>query len=420
MGREVTISQWDKLSDSNKKTITKVSFPGKARAMLEGRPSMAFATICKDEEHCIGKTLNAVKDYVDYVVVADNGSTDGTFGIVRSFFEDTNIPGAWHIDEWEGFGKTKTKMMAHVKGKTDYVIHLDADDFLEGELDFNHQIAGADKYAIINKRGGSSYWCSVIYNNKLTWSFYGVAHTIIQAEERLDGAVERALPEDDVWIANSGTGVRAMDPNKFLSDALKLSKQYEDTLIADPDGLNVRSVFYCAQSYRDQGGVYLVDALKWYSKYMTLKHSWFEEEYEAQLSIARIKAELNDTPTLGYTFTNQDIANEYHKAISIIDDRAEAYFRLGKLYNNTQQYEQAYDILSKGKSISLNSALHKYNLFIIPSNYELFFNDELSVACYWLNKKKEGVSLINRALKDPAQKYLSDHYKTNLEHFKSL
>ena len=42
MHKEVTIAQWDKLSDSNKKTITKVSFPGKARAILEDRPTMAF------------------------------------------------------------------------------------------------------------------------------------------------------------------------------------------------------------------------------------------------------------------------------------------------------------------------------------------------------------------------------------------
>ena len=74
MGREVTISQWDKLSDSNKKTITKVSFPGKARAMLEGRPTMAFATMCKNEEHCIGATLAQAGKHCDYVVVADNGS----------------------------------------------------------------------------------------------------------------------------------------------------------------------------------------------------------------------------------------------------------------------------------------------------------------------------------------------------------
>ena len=153
-------------------------------------------------------------------------------------------------------------MMSYVKDKTEYVIHLDADDFLEGDLKFYFEHAGSDQYLVINKRGNLKYWCSIIYNNKLTWRFCGVAHTVIRATER-DFVKQEFLPEDMVWIDNAGTGTRALDPEKFLGDAIRLSKQYDDTLITDPDGLNMRSVFYCAQSYRDQNGKYLIDALKW-------------------------------------------------------------------------------------------------------------------------------------------------------------
>ena len=420
MNKTVNIKDWDNLSKKAKKAVTKIEFTGtKKISEVSHRPTMAFATMCKDEEHCIGKTLNAVKDYVDYVVVADNGSTDNTFNIVRKYFKDTGLPGAWHIDEWLGFDKNKTLMMSYVKDKTDYVLHLDADDFLEGDFKFYFENAGADQYMVMNKRGSLRYWCSVVYNNKLTWRFCGVAHTVIKAEGK-DYIKQESLSEDMVWIDNAGTGTRALDPNKFLGDALRLSKQYDDTLITDPDGLNMRSVFYCAQSYRDQNGKYLIDALKWYKKYLTLKNTWFEEEYEALLSIASIKKQLNAKPELGYTFTSEDIGNEYLEAIKIIDDRAEAYLGLGTMYNHTQQYQKAYDLLQKGKRISLDAAMEKYNLFIVHANYGLWFNDEISVACYYLNKKEEGISLIEEVMNHPEHALSSNHYESNFALFKKL
>tara|TARA_R110000744_G_scaffold155554_1_gene270898 strand:+ start:94 stop:1359 length:1266 start_codon:yes stop_codon:yes gene_type:complete len=420
MKKTVNINKWDKLTKKQKAAVTKIEFTGtKKISDVNHRPTMAFATMCKDEEACISKTLNAVANYVDYVTVADNGSTDNTFNIVREYFKKTGLPGAWHIDEWYGFDKNKTLMMSYVKDKTDYVIHLDADDFLEGDLKFYYENAGADQYLILNKRGALRYWCTVIYNNTLTWKFLGVAHTVIRCEENGHVSQEQ-LPEDMVYIDNSGIGTRALDPNKFLGDALRLSEQYENTLIDDTDGLNTRSVFYCAQSYKDQGGKYLVDSLKWYKKYMTLRNTWFEEEYECQLSIANIKTRLNDSPELGYTFSREDLEMELLKAITIINDRAEAYLRLGTLYNNEGEWQQAYDILHKGKLISLEKTLNKYSLFVVENNYGLAFNDQLSVACYYLNKKKEGIDLIKEVITHPDHMHEKEHYESNLTHLDTL
>ena len=130
--QEVTFSIWEQLSENKKKKVKKIIFPGKVKQV--NRPTMAFATMCKNEEHCIGKTLDAIKGYIDYLVVADNGSEDGTFDIVKSFFLETGLPGSWHLDKWYGFDQNKTLMMSYVKDKTDYVMHLDADDFLVGDF----------------------------------------------------------------------------------------------------------------------------------------------------------------------------------------------------------------------------------------------------------------------------------------------
>jgi hypothetical protein len=53
----------------------------------KNKPTLAFATMCKNEEHIIGTVLDAVAPYIDYLVVADNGSTDRTLEIVQEFME---------------------------------------------------------------------------------------------------------------------------------------------------------------------------------------------------------------------------------------------------------------------------------------------------------------------------------------------
>jgi glycosyltransferase involved in cell wall biosynthesis len=106
------------------------------------RPTLAFATMCKNEEHIIGTVLDAVAPYIDYLVVADNGSTDRTLEIVQEFMDRTGIPGKIYNDEWFGFDKNKNMMMEYVFDKTDYVLHLDADDILAGDFNFTTDDAG--------------------------------------------------------------------------------------------------------------------------------------------------------------------------------------------------------------------------------------------------------------------------------------
>src|SRR5437899_13080102 len=104
----------------------------------KNRPSICFATMCKNEEHCIRHTLESVYRYIDAWVVCDTGSTDSTCDIVRDFFNEKNIPGELFVDEWVGFDVNKTLMMKRAYDRSDYVMHLDADDLLVGEFRFEN------------------------------------------------------------------------------------------------------------------------------------------------------------------------------------------------------------------------------------------------------------------------------------------
>ena len=52
-------------------------------------PTLAFITMCKNEEHCICDTLESVYKFIDYWIVCDTGSTDNTCKVVEDFFKET-------------------------------------------------------------------------------------------------------------------------------------------------------------------------------------------------------------------------------------------------------------------------------------------------------------------------------------------
>ena len=413
---EVKIEDWDKLSKKKKENITKVIFTGTKKVSdVKNRPTMAFATMCKNEEHCIGVTLDHAAKHCDYFVVADNGSTDGTFNSVRKFFEKTGLPGSWHVDPWDGYAINKTKMLSYVKDKCEYLLHLDADDRVSEDFYFTHSDAGHDYYLMTMIRGSNSWKATVVYKNDLIWRFLGTAHTIVKANKEnlsLGDLTDRGHCNCD------GIGSRAFDPRKYWYDGERLTKQFWDCLTDDPDGLLTRSAFYAGQSYMDYAVEGCTDkALQWYRLFLQFKDTWIEEQYEAQMRVSRLLMRIE-----GHENRFDEIKWEMDKAISIFDDRAEAYFYFGEYCCKQGRNELAYEYLKKAQGCKLSLVEKKYSLFINKVNYGYYINDWLSVACYHTGRVKEGKDLINDILDNHSKTfaYNLDHYKSNLNHFNNL
>lgn len=377
---------------------------------MKTRPTLAFATMCKNEEHVIGQVLDAVAPYIDYLVVADNGSTDRTLEIVQQFMDRTGIPGEIHRDEWFGFDVNKNMMMEYVHGKTDYVLHLDADDILAGDFSFNFEDVGFDNYFMTMKRGTSTWKATVIYDNSLRWKFCGAAHTIIKCLDKPNGHSTGDLSNRG-WVIADGVGSRAFDPKKFLYDAERLTKQFWNTLTEDPDDLFTRSVFYTAQSYMDYGqGDSYEQALKWNKLYLRLKDTWIEEAFEAQMRISLCMMNIE-----GYT--KNQIVEEMEKAIAMFPDRAEPRVRLGNYLNKIGDHHMAYYYLNQAKEMNLEAVKEKYILFVDNTSYGEYINDELAVACFWTGRYDRGLQLINEIVNDP--RFINDRPRLidNINHF---
>jgi len=81
--------------------------------------------------------------------------------------------------------------------------------------------------------------------------------------------------------------------------------------------------------------------------------------------------------------------------------------------------ELAYKYLNEAKSKNIEKVLETYRLFVNKFVYGKYVNDELSVACYWTNRGKEGFKLLNEILDDDDCRFAEhkDRFETNKTHF---
>jgi tetratricopeptide (TPR) repeat protein len=255
-------------------------------------------------------------------------------------------------------------------------------------------------------RGDMKWKALIIFNNRLTWRFCGVAHTTIKCEEK-GIFTTKDITNRNHYVSGEGIGSRAFDPNKFLYDAEKLKKQFFDTLLSDPDNLNNRSAFYTAQSYQDSG--MYDEAIKWYRLYTKLNDGWIEEIFESHMRIALCMMKLN--------YDLIDIETEMTNAIKLEGDRAEPHFHIGKYCNIIGEFEKGYSYLKTAKSKNINNVKEKYILFIQENMYGDYNNDELSVSCFWTKRFEEGYQYLLEILNDERFSSSKDRLLTNQKHF---
>jgi glycosyltransferase involved in cell wall biosynthesis len=87
---------------------------------------ISIVIICKNEAAVIGNTLQQLQGLTDDILVYDNGSTDNTCAIVRTY------PVRLEQGLWQGFGKTKNA--ANALAKYDWILSLDADETIDERL----------------------------------------------------------------------------------------------------------------------------------------------------------------------------------------------------------------------------------------------------------------------------------------------
>ena len=65
--------------------------------------------IVKNESEVIKRCLDSVIPVIDYWVIIDTGSNDGTQDIIKNHLKD--IPGELHERPWKNFGENRTEAL---------------------------------------------------------------------------------------------------------------------------------------------------------------------------------------------------------------------------------------------------------------------------------------------------------------------
>src|SRR5271165_1256421 len=97
-----------------------------------GEKTIGVCMIVKNEARVITRCLDSVRPLVDYVLVEDTGSTDGTQELVRDWMRRNFMPGLVVEEPWQDFAYNRSHAMDALRKveTVDYALIIDADDRL--------------------------------------------------------------------------------------------------------------------------------------------------------------------------------------------------------------------------------------------------------------------------------------------------
>lgn len=280
------------------------------------KPELCLCMIVKNESHIIKETLENVKQYIDYWVICDTGSTDGTQDIIKEFFKEANIKGELFEHEWKNFGHNRTLAFKSAYNKSDYVLVMDADDLIKGDFKLPHPM---DKDGYMLKYGDENfqYYRAQIFKNNIEWHYKGILHEYAEPIDKHYKRVSEKL-EGNYYIDSRRLGNRNLDPLKYQKDAKLLADEIE--VCTEPQLLS-RYCFYAGQSYRDCHD--WENAIKYYKKRTELG-GWLEEISISWMEIGCAKENAN--------YPKKEIIEAYQNSFRVTPHRAESLFMLGNYY----------------------------------------------------------------------------------------
>jgi tetratricopeptide (TPR) repeat protein len=327
--------------------------------------------IVKNEHHVLRRCLQSVRPLIDTWLIVDTGSTDGTQELARDFFRD--LPGELIERPWKNFGHNRTESVALSRNRADYLLIMDADEFLIAEPEFQFPGLTCDAYDVALDLNGITYYRNQLVRSDLPWRYVGVLHEYITCEVphtqcRLTGAKVHIVLE----------GARSSDPLKYRRDALVL----EEALLEEPS--NDRYMFYLAQSYRDAREYAL--AINRYQRRVEMG-GFPEEVWYSRFEIARLK-ELQGDP-------RGEVLDAYLQAYAGRPHRAEPLYRIGIGYQQRKEFQLAR--LFFGQALQLPYPAQDL-LFVETDMYQYLLPLEYAVACYWLGLHSEAIEVTDHLL----------------------
>jgi glycosyltransferase involved in cell wall biosynthesis len=346
--------------------------------------SIGLCMIVKNERHVIARCLDSVRPLIDFVLIEDTGSTDGTEAAIRDWLTARGIPGLVIAEPWRDFAYNRSHALAELRkvATVDYALIIDADDQLVLEEGFRPEEFKAgmlhDVYDVQIRHMSSRFLRPQICSNRLAFGFKAVLHEFLAAPE----GASRGRAEG-FHIATGRGGARNQNPRKYQDDAAALERAL--TTESDPFLIS-RYTFYLAQSYRDCG-----EKEKALANYLRRAEQgfWHEEIYFSLYQAARLKEALGHPA--------EETIALYLKAGDFSPERAEALHGAARYCRLIGRNEEgfAYAKRAVGKQAPDGA------LFSEEWIYQYGALDELAVNGFWAGHHREALAAGVQLLASP-------------------
>lgn len=337
--------------------------------------SLGLMMIVKDEAHVIERCLSSVRDLVDWWVVADTGSTDGTQDLVRTTL--AGVPGQLVERPWVDFGHNRQEVLDLARSRPGtppdaYAMWIDADEQLLDVPEARPQL-DADGYHLTVEYTGTRYARLAVVRLDRPWRWVGPIHEYLD----LPGATLGSLDAPRVLVEHAGA--RSLDPDTYRKDIAVIEAALRDDP-ADP-----RLQFYLAQSYKDAGE--LERAIVAYEVRIDNTAGWDQERWVSRFQVARLLERLQRPVPV--------VADAYLDAYQHCTWRAEPLVELARLERARERYGVA--LLYARRAVEIADP-DGAGLFVEAEAYSWRGWDELAVSSYWCGLYAEGADAARRAL----------------------
>ena len=319
-------------------------------------PTLCLNMIVKNESKIITRLFDSVINIIDCYCICDTGSSDNTIELIKTYFENKNIPGKIVSEPFKNFAHNRNFALKSALNMSDYILLMDADMILEIKSFKKEKLQMFDSCYILQGNDNFYYQNMRIVKNNGLFNYIGVTHEYISTPSNNKLL---HITKEELFIADYGDGGCKND--KFERDIKLLS----DGIIEEPNN-NERYHFYLANSYHDSGN--FEKAIEIYEKRIKIG-GWVQEIWYSYYRIGLCYKNLGKMPDAIFSWMN---------AYDHLPIRVENLYEIISHYRHTSKsklggffYNMAKDSLNKNKHVDKDSFLFLHNdVYTYKLDYE--------------------------------------------------